>query len=201
MVNVQHARHSIKSEAIELILIHPEAEITEKETHNLVVTVIEQSAIPLVVASLASRVEVLMVCAVELIDTIQHVLGGVAVDDIEEHNNTQAVSSVDELLEILWGTISTACSVKVVDLVTKTSVVGVLHDGHELNHVVAEMLDTRQHVLGELFVSRHAFLGCGDANMGLIHTSTCRLLGSGMLELILFCWWRVPEVCVIRGRD
>jgi hypothetical protein len=201
MVKVQHTRHTIKPEAIKLIFVHPKAEVTQKEAHNLVMAVVEQPAVPLVMASLASRVEVLMVCTIKLVQAVQNILGGVAVNNVEEDDYAQAVSGIDKLLEIFWGTISAARSEEVVNLVAKAGVVSVLHDGHELDDIVAEILDTRQHVLGELLVSRNTLLGCGDADMGLVHASTCGLLGSRMLELIPFRRRWVPEVCIVGGRD
>lgn len=47
-------------------------------------------------------------------------------------------------------TIATAGSEKVGDLVAKGGVVGVLHDGHELDGIVAQLLDAGKDIGGEL---------------------------------------------------
>jgi len=51
------------------------------------------------------------------------------------------VSGIDELLQILRGSISTARGEEVVDLVSEAGIVRVLHHSHELNDIVTEVLD------------------------------------------------------------
>ena len=83
MVLVQHAGHTIEAEAIELILLHPESQVAEQEAQYLMVTVVEQSAVPKLVGTLWSAMEVLMIRPIELVESIQYVLGGVTVDDVK----------------------------------------------------------------------------------------------------------------------
>ena len=107
---------------------------------------------------------------------------------------------VDKLLELLWCTVSTAGCEEVVDLVAKASIIRMLHNSHELDDVVAEVLDPGQHVLGELLVGSHTLLGGGDADMGLIHANTGGLLRSRVLELVRLLGRRVPEARIVNGR-
>jgi hypothetical protein len=46
VVGVQHTRNTIEAETIELVLLHPEAQIAKKEAQDLVATVVEQPAVP-----------------------------------------------------------------------------------------------------------------------------------------------------------
>lgn len=184
-----------------MILVHPETQVAEQEAHDFVVTVVEESAVPLVVAALASTVEVLVIGSVELVQTIQYILGSVAVNDVEQYSNSQAVSGVNQLLEVLRGSISTASGEEVVNLITKTGVVSMLHNSHQLDNIVTKIFDTRKHVSGELLVGSYTLLRGGDTNMGLVHSGAGRFGWSGVLELVSLCSGRVPESSIVCGRD
>ena len=41
--------------------------------------------------------------AVKLVEPVDRVLGGMAVDHVEQHGQTPAMRGVDELLQVLWG--------------------------------------------------------------------------------------------------
>lgn len=74
MVLVEHAGNAIKAEAIKVILVHPESEIAQQESHHLVMAVVEESAIPKIVGTLASTVEVLVVGSIKFIKSIKYIL-------------------------------------------------------------------------------------------------------------------------------
>lgn len=161
------------------------------------VTIVEQPAVPLIMASPATRVEVLVIGAVEFVQTIKNILGGMAMDDIQKDDKAQAVGGVDELLQVFRRTVPTARCKEVVDLVAETGIIGMLHDGHELDNVVAEALDSWEHVLGEFLVGGDSELGRRDTNVCLIHTNTGGLLWSLVFEDIPLLLGRVPEPCII----
>lgn len=114
--------------------------------------IVEQPAVPLVMLSPGPPVEVLMIGAIELVQSIEDILRGVAVNNVQQDNEAQAVGSVDQLLEVLRRAIPAAGGEEVVDLVAKTCIIGMLHDGHELYDIIAQRLDPWEHVLGELLV-------------------------------------------------
>ena len=159
MVSVQHAGDTIESETIEVVFLHPETQVAEQEAQNLVVAVVEQSAVPQLMSSLGALMEVQVVAAVEHVQTIEHVLGCVAVHHVQQHGDSHAMCSINELLEVIWEAIATARRKEAVDLVAETGVVGMLHDCHQLNSVVAQVLDAGQDVLGKLLVGRYLGLG------------------------------------------
>lgn len=200
MVEIQHACHAVKTEAIELILVHPESEIAEEESKNFMMAVVEQPAVPLVVSPFAACMEVLMVCPVKLVDAIQDVLGRVAVNHIKQNSKSHAMSSVNKLLKILRGAIAAACGKEVVDLVAKAGIVSMLHNGHKLDDVVSKLLDAREHVLGELLVCGYTKLRRGNSNMGLVDTHALGLLGARVLECIPLTGWGIPEPGVVGRR-
>lgn len=137
MVGVQHAGDSVESETIEVVLLHPEAQVAEQEAQDFVMTVVEQPAVPQLVSSLGTLVEVEMVAAVKHVETVKHVLRCVTVYHVQQDCDAHSMRSINELLQIVWEAITAACSKEAVDLVTKTRVVCMLHDGHELYSVVS----------------------------------------------------------------
>src|SRR5688572_14705268 len=137
--------------------------------------------------------EVLMVRPVKLIQAIKNVLGGVAVDHIKENNNAHFMCRVDQLFEILGWAVSTTGGKEVVDLVAEAGVVGMFHDGHQLDSVEPEVLYPLEHVPREFLVSADAELGRRDADMGLVDTKALGLRGPRVLELVFFGRRWIPK--------
>ena len=88
MVGVQHASDTVKAEAVKLVLVHPEAQVAQQEAKNFMTAIVEQSAVPKLVSSSGTLVEVLRIATIKLIQTIQHVLRSMAVNDIQQDSNT-----------------------------------------------------------------------------------------------------------------
>jgi phosphoenolpyruvate carboxylase len=175
MMNVEHAGYSVESESVELVLLHPEAKIAEEESHDFVMAIVEQSAVPLVMISLPTSMEVLVICAIELVETIENILRGMAMDHVKEDDQTHTMSSVNELLQILWRPVSAAGREEVVDLIAEAGIVRMLHDCHKLNHIVTQVLDPWKHVFREFLVRCHALLRSGDSDVRFIDTCTLGL--------------------------
>lgn len=121
-------------------------------------------------------------------------------NNVKQNSKAQTVSGIDEFFQILRGSISTARSKEVVDLVSEAGIVRMLHHGHELNDIVTEILDPGKHVLGELLVGSHPLVGGRDTDVGLIDTETGGLCWALVLELILLRCRRVPEASIVGWR-
>lgn len=106
MVEVHHAGDTVKAEAIKAIFLHVEAQIAQQEAHGLVAVVVEQTRVPKVMAAFTALVEVLVIASVKVVESVQNVLAGVRVDDIEKDRDSQSVSSVNQLLQLLRCTFS-----------------------------------------------------------------------------------------------
>lgn len=94
VMNVHHTRHAVKSESVELILLHPEAEVREQESKDFVVTVIKEATkqmpsdrainenivqtlpVPKLMSALSTFVEVLVVRSVERVQPVKNVFAG-----------------------------------------------------------------------------------------------------------------------------
>ena len=61
-----------------------------------------------------------------------------------------------------------AYSKEVGDMVSKGAIVGVLLQGHDLDGIVAQLADARQHGHAEVQVAVHARLLTGHANVTLV---------------------------------
>ena len=83
MVRVKHAGDSVEAETVELILFHPEAQVAEKEAQDFVTAIVEQSAVPQVVAAFRTFMEIEMVAAIEHVQAVEDVFRSVTVDHVE----------------------------------------------------------------------------------------------------------------------
>lgn len=177
VVHVKHTSDTVETETIKLILVHPEAQVTQEEPQHFMMPIVEQTTIPKLMATLSTLVEIEMIGSIEHVQAIEHVLRCMTVHHIQQYHQPHIVGSVNQLLQILGGPVATACGKEIVHLVPEAGVVGVLHNGHQLDRVVAQVLDTREHVLGKFLVRGDPGVGRRDADVCLVDTQTLGLLG------------------------
>ena len=201
MMGIKHARNAVKSKSIKVVLIHPVSQIAEKKSYHLMTSIVEKPAVPQFMLSLWATMEIAAVCPIKLVQSIQHIFGGVTVNHIEQNRNSQAMCGINELFQLLRRTISTAWSKEAVNLVAETCVVCVLHNSHQLDDIVTQVVYSRQHILCKLLVCRHPQLWRRDSNMCFVDSSAERLLWSWVLENISFGLRGVPEPCIVDWRD
>lgn len=161
------------------------------------VTIIEKTAIPLVVVAFATAMEILVISSIKIIEAIEDIFGRMAMHDVKQDHDAHAVRGVNELLEIFRRTITTACRKEIVDLISEAGVISMFHDSHELDDIVTEILNPGQHISRELFISSNALLRRRDADVSLVDASTFGLLWTRVLELVLFRSGGIPKACVI----
>jgi len=114
---VHHAGNPIEAEAVKLELLHPVTEIAEEETENFVVPIVEQPAIPKVMTTLASFVEIEVVRAIEFVEAVKHILACVRVHNIKEDRDSISMGCVDQLPQVFWRAIPRARGKEAGDLV------------------------------------------------------------------------------------
>jgi hypothetical protein len=105
------------------------------------------------------------------------------------------VGGINELFQVIRLAISTAGCEEAVDLVSKTSIVRVLHDCHELDDIIAIIVYPWEDVLREFFVACNLRFRRGDSDMGFVDPDAERLWRRFILEDILLGW--VPEPGII----
>ena len=138
MMRIKHTGHSIETKAIELIDIHPEPQVAQQESQHLMAPIVKQTAIPLLMPTFRSLVEILMVRPIKMIQPIKDVLGGMAMDDIQQDCDAHAMRCVYELFEIIRETVATRRGKEAIDLVSEASVVCMFHDCHQLDDIVSQ---------------------------------------------------------------
>lgn len=69
--------------------------------------IVEEAAAPEAVLPSGRRVEETWIGAIEPVQAVLRVLGGVAVNDVQQHHNAHRMSHIDQLLQLIWGTIPT----------------------------------------------------------------------------------------------
>ncbi|KAG5296014.1 hypothetical protein I7I50_08969 [Histoplasma capsulatum G186AR] len=201
MMHIQHTRNPIEPKPVKLILLHPEPQVTQQEPQHFMIPVIKQPAIPQLMLPLGTRVEIQIIRPVKHIQPVQHILGCMAMHHIQQHHQPQAMCGVDELLQLLWRAVAAAGCKEIVDLISKTGVVCMFHDSHELDGIVSQAVDAREHVLCKLLIGSHAGLGGGDADVGLVDAQAGRFRRVRVFEGVAVLRGWVPEYGVEFRRD
>lgn len=163
--------------------------------------VVEQATVPQLVAAFGTFMEVEVVAAIEHVQPIQHILGRVAVDDVEQDGDAHAVRGVNQLLQVVWESVAAAGREEAVDLVAKACIVGMLHDGHQLDDVVSQVLNPGEVVLRKLLVCSDFGFGGGNADMGFVYAGAGGLRRALVLEDVSLLLWRIPKARIVDGRD
>ena len=85
------------------------------------------------------------------------------VDDVHDHGDVGPVRRVDQLFQLFRRAEPGRTGEKVRDVIAERSVIGMLHDGHELNRVVAGLDDAGQHFILEVDVPVMTVCPCSKA--------------------------------------
>lgn len=124
-------------------------------------------------------------------------------NDVDNDFDAHAVCLIDQVFEVVWRALSGRNCEETGNMVAKTGVVGVLLNGHQLDHVVASFFDSGQGIICICPVIAHASSFMRHANVRFVDPVT-RFPnwwdGVRMLPLVLlFSWW-VPEDAVEEAR-
>jgi hypothetical protein len=144
--------------------------------------VVEESAIPKIVGAFSSAVKVLVVGSIKLVESIKDILRRMAMNHVQEHDNSQLVSGIDKPFQTFRSSISAARSEKAVDLVSKTGIVGMFHYSHQLDSIVTKVFDSGKQIVGELVVCGDTLLRRRNSDVSFIHPDAQWLLWSRVLE-------------------
>lgn len=78
-----------------------------KSVQHRIPGVVEETAVPQAVLPPGWGVEETRVTAIEAVQAVLRVLGGMAVHDIQKHHDAHGVSHINQLLQLIRGTIAT----------------------------------------------------------------------------------------------
>ena len=118
--------------------------------------------------ALGAGMEILIVRAVKLIDTLPGVGSSMRMNNIQQHGNSHLMGGIDQRPQLIRCAVLGGSGKEIRHLVAKGSIVRMLHDGHDLNGVVAQRLDPGQCILPELVVRADLSLLLGHADMALV---------------------------------
>ena len=172
VVVVKHGGHAVEAEAVEVVLLQPELEVGEQEVDDLVLAVVEQLGVP---RRVILRDEVLVVGAVKAVETLVGVLAGVGMHHVQKHEHAHLVRGVDEVLEVLGVAVPRGGGEEIRHLIAKGGVVGMLHDGHELDGVVPCLLHAVEDAVGKFAVGADGFVLLRHAHVGFVDEQGAQL--------------------------
>ena len=134
---VDHRGHAVKTITVEIVFVEPELAVREQEMEHFVLAVVEAEAVPSGMLATCAVVEILVRRAVEIAESLQFVLHGMAVHEIHDDLHTPAVGIVDQRLQFVRRTEAAGSGEEIGHMVSERTVVRVLLDGHDLDAVIA----------------------------------------------------------------
>ena len=189
MVMVQHGGDAVKPEAIKMIFRHPELQVAQQEVNHAGLTVIKALGSPGGMVPLGAVVEKLPGRTVEHIDSFGGILHRVGMDHIQKHPDPHGMGGVYKIFQVLGSAEPTGRGKEIGHLIAEASIIGMLHNGHELYGIVTIGLDTRQDLIGKFPVGPDLALLLGHAHMGFVYIqrilSTKITVGPGILLFII----------------
>lgn len=121
------------------------------------------------------------------------------VHNVYDDSDSQAVRLINQILELVWGSLPARRRVEARHMVAKRAVVCVLLNRHQLNAVVSTLLDVGQNVVRKVSVRVYFALLRAHAHVTLINPQRANFLfWSLVLEFEDLAW--VPEGSVKQVR-
>lgn len=82
MMGIHHAGHAVESEAIELEFFDIEPQVAQQKAQHFMMAIIEEPAVPKFMTAFGTGMEILVIGAVELVQTIEDILGRMRVHNV-----------------------------------------------------------------------------------------------------------------------
>ena len=168
MVVVEHGGDAVKTETVKVVLGHPELQVAEQEMEHTGSAVVEALGAPGGMVTLAACVEELPFGAVKHIDALGGVLDCMGVHHIQQHPDAHFMGLVHQILQILRLAKPGGRGKEIGDLIAEGAIIGMLHNGHELDGVVAGLLHMGQDIVGKLPVRAYLALLLRHTHMGFV---------------------------------
>ena len=191
MVPVKHAGHSVKTETVYMIFLHPELAVRKKEMLGFILSVIEAARAPCRMMSLPSVVEVKGLLAVKQAESLRLIVYGMGMDYVHDHCNTESVSVIYKRLELFRSTETRAEGEEVGHLIAEGTIVRMFLKGHYLEGVVSKICNLRKDILPEFFECADLFLLGSHAYMTFIDKRMGSLAGLSVFPLVRL---RIPDL-------
>ena len=165
---IQHGSHAIKTEAIEMELLHPILAIGKQEVNHLILTIIKAEAVPCRMLTAVTLAEILARVTGKVAQSLVFILHGMAVYDIHHHGDSHGVSLIDERLQLLGCAKTTAGSKEVAYMITETAIIRMFLYSHYLYAIVTLLSHTRQYIVAEFHIRAHLLLILSHTDMAFV---------------------------------
>ena len=148
-VHIEHAAHRVHPKAVHVALFQPVHGAGREEAADLGLAVIEEQCAPLLHVAPAGIAVFIAAGAVEEPETVV-VPGEVGGDPVHDDAHAQGMGLVHEVLEIVRGPVAAGGGEVARHLIAPAGIVGVGHQGHDLDVGVAHVLDVGQQLVRQL---------------------------------------------------
>ena len=148
IVEVQHGRDGVDTDAVDVVLVEPEVGVRDEEALDFRLAEVEDLGAPGLVLAFAGVRVLVAGLAVELEEAVG-VLREVGGDPVEDDPDAVLVALVDEVHEVGRCAVPGSGGVVAADLIAPGPVEGVLGEGHEFDVRVAHVGDVRNEFVRE----------------------------------------------------
>ncbi len=101
MIPVNHARHAIETEAVEMIFLHPELAVAQEKTHDLILSVVEATGTPCRMMALRAFVKIEVITAIKQAKALILIAATMRMYYIHHDSDSHSVCGVHQFLELL----------------------------------------------------------------------------------------------------
>ena len=141
-----------------------------------------------------ARIEILVRITGKVTQTFHFVFHRMRMDNIHNNGNTHLMSSIDQCFQLIGSTKAGRSCKKAGNMITKTTIIRMFLNSHNLNTVIAFLRYTRKYFFAEFIVSTNLFLPLCHSDMTFINQQrVSSRLECFFLELIWF--FRCPDLC------
>ena len=169
MVVVEHGGHTVKTEAVKVILSHPEFQVAQQEVEHTGLAVVKALGVPGRMIAFGTVVEELPGGTVEHVDALGGVLHRMGVDHVQQNPQSQLMGLVHQIFQILGLAEPGRGGIEAGHLIAEGAVVRMLHNGHELHRVISGFFDLRQNLVCKFPVGADFPGFLGHTYMGFVN--------------------------------
>ena len=96
VVVIEHRGHTVEAVAVEVVLLQPILHVREQEVLNFALAIVEDHRVPILLIARVTRFRVVVIRAIQGVDTLVVVLHVVGVYQIHDYGNTEFVCAVNQ---------------------------------------------------------------------------------------------------------
>ena len=104
VVVIEHGGDAVEAEAVEMEFVEPVLTVGQEEVYHLVLAIVEAEAVPLVVLTTVTRVEVLVRIATQVAESLDLILHSMRVNKVHDDSKAVLVSGIYKFLQVFRST-------------------------------------------------------------------------------------------------